>query len=337
MKVKVSLIFGIVFLLIVGFTFQDDGWTKDSSVAKILYSLGMNPPEHYRKKLDPEKVRMGKELVTTGRTTNPNGMKSKYISNYFVCTDCHNQKREDPILYESNPEARLDYVRKTNQPFLQTTTFWGIVNRETWYNGDYEKKYGELVIPARTSLAEATQLCAKECSSGRYLKDWELEAIIQYYWTLELKLGDLEMSDKEMRKLNMLSHSENSRHELIDFLRGKFMTASPATFVEMPTSLKEGYPERATANAQRGEQLYESSCMSCHRAHGPSLLILDKDKFTMKRFRRHLKRYDDFNLYQITRHGTYAEHGHQQYMPRYTAERLSNQQVEDLRAYIEGK
>lgn len=335
MKNKLIIFFGVILLVTLGFTIQDEVWTKDSSVAQILYSLGMDKPTHYREDLDPEKIRMGKELVYTGRATKVNGRKSSYISSYFVCTDCHNQEREDPILNESNPESRLNYTLENNLPFLQSTTFWGIVNRETWYNDDYVKKYGDLVKPARTSLAESTQLCAKECSSGRYLEDWELEAILQYYWTLELKLGDLEMSPKEMRKLNILSHSETERSELIDFLREKFMLASPATFVEMPTSLKEGYPERATANSKRGEQIYESSCMYCHKAHGPSLLILDKDKFTLKKFRKHMTKYDDFNLYQITRHGTYAEHGHQQYMPRYSKERLSNQQVEDLRAYIE--
>lgn len=337
MKKSSVVLLTTIAMLALGFTFQDDGWDKDSSVARILYSLGMDKPEHYRPELDPEKVRMGKEIVFTGRATKKNGLKSSYVSSYFVCTDCHNQEREDPILSESNPDTRLDYVLNKKIPFLQSTTFWGIVNRETWYNGDYVEKYGELVKPARTSLAEATQLCAKECSSGRYLKDWELEAILQYYWTLELKLGDLEMSNKEQRKLNILSHSEKDRKELIDFMRDKFMTASPATFTDMPKSLKEGYPERVTADAKRGEQLYESSCMYCHKAHGPSLLILDKDKFTLKKFRKHMTRYDDFNLYQITRHGTYAEHGHQQYMPRYTAERLSNQQVEDIRAFIEGR
>ena len=46
------------------------------------------------------------------------------------------------------------------------TTFYGITNRETWYNDDYYKKYGDLVKPANENLVEAVQLCAMECSQG---------------------------------------------------------------------------------------------------------------------------------------------------------------------------
>ena len=42
-------------------------------------------------------------------------------------------------------------------------------------------------------------------------------------------------------------------------------------------------------------------------------------------------------LYEIVRHGTYADTGHRAYMPNFTAERLSNAQVEDLRAYVLGE
>ena len=40
-------------------------------------------------------------------------------------------------------------------------------------------------------------------------------------------------------------------------------------------------------------------------------------------------------MYEVIRHGTYDVLGHQEYMPQYTLEKLSDQQIEDLRAYIE--
>ena len=42
-----------------------------------------------------------------------------------------------------------------------------------------------------------------------------------------------------------------------------------------------------------------------------------------------------FSLYQIIAYGTYAIPGHKPYMPHYPLERMSKQQVEDLRAYVE--
>jgi len=75
------------------------------------------------------------------------------------------------------PEARLTYTAERGLPFLQGTTMYGAVSRETYYNGDYDKKYGELVKPARHDIRGAIQLCAVECAQGRALKDWELESI----------------------------------------------------------------------------------------------------------------------------------------------------------------
>ena len=37
---------------------------------------------------------------------------------------------------------------------------YGTVNKVSWYNGDYFKKYGALVKPANQSLKEAIHLCA---------------------------------------------------------------------------------------------------------------------------------------------------------------------------------
>jgi mono/diheme cytochrome c family protein len=39
-------------------------------------------------------------------------------------------------------------------------------------------------------------------------------------------------------------------------------------------------------------------------------------------------------LYQIVRYGTYAKTGRKQYMPLYTKEKMSDEQLNDLVAYI---
>ena len=316
---------------------QTDKWNDDTNLAEVMYAMGKEKPTHYLTEIDSVKARMGKEIVYFGRAIMENGRKSNYVSKYFVCTDCHNQEREDPFLPNSDPDDRLDYVAEKGIPFLQGTTFWGMVNRDTWYNQDYVKKYGKLVEKAHNDLGESTQLCAVECSSGRPLEDWEEEALIHYYWTLQLKMGDLELKDKEWNKLRILAGSEKDRGEVIEMLESKYMTYSPAHFVEPNYPLGTHYEVEKEADKIRGEKLFESSCMTCHKAEGPSLLVLDKSKYTKKKFRKHMNKDTDFNLYKIIRKGTYAEPGHKQYMPHYPLERMSNQQVEDLRAYIESR
>ena len=63
-------------------------------------------------------------------------------------------------------------------------------------------------------------------------------------------------------------------------------------------------------------------------------MTLETDKVTFQKFKRHLSKNTDYNLYNIVRHGTYAGEGKPRYMPLYPEERLSNQQLEDLKAYI---
>jgi mono/diheme cytochrome c family protein len=300
----------------------------------ILIALGESKPSHYIENPDAQKIAIGKELVYKGRADLPDGGKSRYISKFYVCTDCHNQVQEDPFMPESNPDTRLDYAIKNDLKFLQATTFWGMVNRESWYNEDYVKKYGALVEPAHKSLAESTQLCARECSSGRYLEDWELEAIMQYYWTIQIKLGDLKLSDVEMEKLKTAWASNVPNPEIRSLLKSKIMLYSPATFVEKHE--KEA-AQNLKADASRGEQIWKRSCMTCHREYGPSQLILDDSRQTMQKFKRRLGDGSNFDLYQILRHGTHAEPGHRQYMPLYPLERMSLQQIADIQGYIESK
>ena len=154
-------------------------------------SLGEEVPNKVDPAINGVSPERGKELVLYGKTSKPNGGKTKKQSKHFVCTSCHNIQREDPDLTVSDPQARLEYVQKNGMPFLQGTTLYGAVNRTSFYNGDYEKKYGDLVKPARNSIREAIQLCAVECAQGRRLENWELESVLSYLWTIGLKMEDL--------------------------------------------------------------------------------------------------------------------------------------------------
>ncbi len=337
MKSLVYISIGVGLLVILSFgNLKPIALDESQSLVEVLHQLGLEYPKHHIAKLDPAKVEIGRQLVYNGRAEMPDGSKSNYISKFYVCTDCHNQVQEDPIISVSNPDTRLQYVVDNNLKFLQATTFWGMVNREFWYNDDYVIKYGSLVEAAHESLAASTQLCARECSSGRYLEEWELEAIMQFYWTLELNLSDLNLNAAELQQVQNALNNGTNKAETVKLLKSKYAIKSPATFAHEPENKAEGYAN-LEGNAANGKLIWENSCKTCHREYGPSQLILDDSKFTLKKFKRNFKKEGNFNLYTIIRHGTYAEPGHRQYMPLYTEERMSNQQIEDLRAFIESE
>lgn len=306
---------------------------EDTNVADVLEQLGDERAPH-RIIYTEEQRRQGEEIVKYGRTTR-NGKRSKRVSKHYVCTSCHNVEREDPILWESNPDTRLAYVKERGLPFLQGTTFKGIANRVSWYNDDYVKKYGSDKIDlAHENLREATQLCAIECAQGRPMKMWEMDAVLAYYWSLQYTLDDLDMTTEEFSEFSEMAMNNEKAEESIAFLKGKYFQKSPANFFNAPPDKEAGY-EGLTGDPVRGRDIYDLSCQHCHKPDGVSHYLMDHSKMTFRQLKRNIKKDSHFSLYQIIAYGTYAIPGHRPYMPHYPIERMSLQQVEDLRAYIE--
>lgn len=333
MRVAIIILGSLLIVPLLSFLVETPEPTpEDVSLMLFRQSLGVELPAHYRAEPDLSQVEMGRQLVHEGRA-DYNGAKSVYISKFYACTSCHNTVREDPDLTKVDPDARLDYAIEQDIPYLQASTFWGIVNREEWYNDDYVKKYGDLVVEANKSLEASIQLCAQECSQGRELEAWEMEAILCYLSSLELKVEDLDLDQDEY--LWMYSDKVD-RDEVLDFLDKKFLARSPATFSEAPADKVSGYPvEQSMVDMEDGRMIYKLSCQHCHRPEGESDLILDDDKKTARWLRRNFDADSRYSLYEIVRHGTYAEYGHREYMPLYTQEKMPDHQVESLRAYIE--
>jgi mono/diheme cytochrome c family protein len=307
---------------------------KQSSLAKTLEMLGDKPlphqPDMSIKGVSREK---GADLVLKGITSSPQNKKTNKQSNHFVCTSCHNIQREDPDLRISDPQTRLLYARDNNLSFLPGTTLYGAVNRTSFYNGDYEKKYGDLVRPARYDLREAIQLCAVECAQGRKLEAWEVESILAYLWSIDLKLEDLQLSSDEYDELNAALNGEGNRELMVENLKARFLAGAPATFVTPPDDRKDGY--NYDGDPQNGKLVYDLSCKHCHENQRYAFFNLDDSKYSFKHMEKHISRYTRYSIYQVIRWGTSPIPGKRAYMPNYTLEKLSHQQVEDLRAYIE--
>jgi len=217
-----------------------DKFEQDKSVAVIEETFGKD----YSKKKPNTKLKgvsaaVGEDIVKYGISKRPGEKKSRRQSKHFVCTSCHNVEREDPNLAFPTPEARLNYTIEKGLPFLQGTTLYGAVNRDSYYNGDYEKKYGELIKPARHDIRGAIQLCAVECAQGRKLKDWEIESVLAYLWTIDLKVKDVNLTDIDKDFLGYILENMGDKDKGLKLLDDKYAKKSEATFLDPKAHLRK--------------------------------------------------------------------------------------------------
>lgn len=302
------------------------------SVYSVLKSLGDKTANHELNTNIPKaSVEIGRSIVHTGFAQVGNKKMGRKQSKHFVCISCHNVAREDQDLANPNPDDRLNYAEKNGLAFLQGTSLWGAVNRVSWYNEDYELKYGKLVDPARNDLREAIQLCAVECAQGRKLKNWELESILAYLWTLDIKLNDLALTEDENEIIEQALQNKADKQEAIQLIKNKYAQYSPASFVDVNNSkevLENG-------NATNGRKIYELSCQHCHLNGKYSFFNMDGSKMTYSLLERHFdKKHSPYSSYQMARKGTYSVYGKRSYMPHYPLERMSTQQLADLKAFF---
>jgi len=334
---KLFILVMLPLVLFLGASMQMEDSLKlngESSVWEVLKKLGEPEPNHtVNSSVRGYNVEAGKKIVLEGTGHSAEGKKARLQSKHFVCTSCHNVAKEDPDLSVVDAQGRLDYCAENNLPFLQGTTLYGAVNRTSFYNDDYEKKYGELVEPARNNLREAIQLCAVECSQGRRLKTWELESVLGYLWTLELKMKDLNLAEADYNSIE--SSMNNSTKEQLatrDLIKSKYLSGSPAHFIDPPADRKNG--SGLTGDPENGKKIYEIGCMHCHEKERYSFFNLEDAKQDFCYLKSNFANTEFGSIYQVGRYGTKPHPGKRAYMPQYTKEKMSRQQMEDLRAYI---
>jgi len=326
----------ICFGLTAAMLIQPNPYDKQTPVSSVLIALGDETPEHYIGTHDMDKLSKGKDLIITGGPW-MNGKVEYRLSNHFVCVDCHNIQPESTFADDNDPDSRLQYAKEFNQAYLPGSTLYGITNRTSWFNGDHEKKYGkELIDPARHDLKNAIQLCSKECSVGRELTDEEMESVLHFLNSMELKMKDLNLSDDELAQIVKVGQTPEEKEVNIKLIKSKYLDGYPATFAEaIPKKERKMGKE---GNLENGKWIYDKSCMHCH---SPEKTITDrtvfgteKDQKDFKWLASYFKKSNGGSIYWITRHGTASKDHIPQYMPIYSKEKLSNSQVEDLAAYI---
>lgn len=301
------------------------------NVVDVEFALGGSKPNHYMSEYDKKLAQAGEVLLKKGKASynNKNG---SLISPHFNCTDCHNMVKETEDITDLDPQNRLDYLVENNLPYTPGSSLYGIYNRSKFYNDDYDKKYGELVIDARDTLENAIQLCAEYCASGRPLVDWELNAIMHYFKSQELKIKDLDLNSQEQSNIKTLLENKKSDKEALTLIQSKYISGYPATFTGAKGEDQRKYGEGG--DVENGKKIYESGCMYCHKNKRVTFLNLDNDVLSGQYLWKHRKGYDDLSIYQVVRWGTYPIIGRQQYMPLYTKEKMSDKQLEDLMSYI---
>lgn len=220
---------------------------------------------------------------------------------------------------------------KNRLPFLPGTTFYGIVNRTTWFNGDYLRKYGTSIGEANTNLVKSIQLCATQCAMGRKLEDWEVQAVLEYFWSIELKLQDLNFSESDWTKLKRGSTGSRKNQGLISWLKGFYLDASPATF-STPPNPKEVL-ESYTPNIEKGKAIYVLSCLSCHKTGRITSFIFGNSPVKYRLLNAHTDYGANFSVFDAVRNGIKASPG-KGYMPNYPLQRISDRQLKDLQAFI---
>lgn len=328
----------ILGMILFGFFFGvkkvDSELTGKEPVQKIIEKLGgENSPNMPNKVLPGASIEIGENLVKYGKAKHLGGGLTRRQSKHFVCTSCHNIEKESAYLNLVDPQERLEYVSEKSMPFLQGSPLFGIVNRTSFYNDDYEKKYGDLVLKARNNIREAIQLCAVECSQGRQLDDWEIESILMYLWTIDIKLDDLIFDEADLNLLQNAIKTGEGKPEALAMLRSKYLPTSPAHFTDPPVERKKNV-DGESSDVKNGQLIYDQACLHCHERNDYSYYRLNHEKLSFQQLKNRMKYYDERSFYQVIRYGTKPKYGKKAYMPQYTIEKMSVKQLEDLRAYI---
>lgn len=320
-------------IMIMAWTYQPTDSISDKSVIEVLESLGADyGAKKPNMSISGVSAEVGRSIIEDGFAPKPGGGKTGQQSKHFVCTSCHNTQREDPDLTVSDPAARLAYTSDRDLPFLQGTTLYGAVNRDNYYNGDYYKKYGDLVDAARNDVRGAIQLCAVECAQGRSLDDWEVESILAYMWSQQLQMTDLALSEEERSTIENAVAGSGDKSAAQKLINSKYLNGSPATFIKPPEDRKVG--TGFDGDSKMGMLVYKNSCLHCHKNGEYSFFQMDDHAITHKYLNRKADKYSRQSIYQVTRWGVPPKSGKRSYMPQYTSERMSDQQLADLRAYI---
>ena len=164
------------------------------------------------------------------------------------------------------------------------------------------------------------------------MENWEIRTVLHYFKSLELKISDLKFSDQEIAQISKALVANNKK--AIKIIKSKYAQFNDAHFGTSEIPKIEGYDP----DLKRGHFIFENGCLHCHSAEkNITNFDLDMSALTFKFLNNKKNKYSSYSISHITRHGTYAISGRKQYMPQYSFENMSNEQMLDLFYFIETK
>ncbi len=286
----------------------------------------------------PQSAQKGLELVQESQTTDFNGRKIAKIAS-IPCLACHNAQPEYNRLDELDPQKRLIYADSAQMPFLPGAPFYGIVNRIYFFTEDYQTIYknepkDKLIKAAHVDLRKAIQACNQVYAKGRELENWEVESILAYFWSLEIKMGDLNVPEEDMQDVSYSLTTNLGNAKAVNVLRRHYPEVYPATLTAAQPVAKRKKTSPILNNFSNGRKIYELSCLYCHGGKKYADFKLDEEQSTFLFLK---KNFDDttsrFSIYDALRYSPTSK-SNRSGTPHFTQQRLSDQQLQDLRFYI---
>lgn len=310
--------------------------TDKTKVWRIMSGLGKVNVNSLYKSI-PHDVLKGEQLVTKGVTVDFKGRTTPRTSPKLTCVACHSIEPEHPFYGTIDAKARLEHADSMGMPFLPGAPLYGLVNRVAFFMDDYQRKFvhkqAYALKDGHRNIRLAIQACNTIYAKGRPLQDWELESILDYLWTLELKMGDLGVPDSVLVlvKESMETNLANSR--AVNLMRRYYPEVYPATLVP-PLPIEEREEVSPVLNDYNsGKAIYRRSCLHCHANRRFANLKLDQSPNSFKLLKKHMDSGSRQDFYDAVRYQPDSKANRSQ-PPHYTAERMSDQQIQDLRFYI---
>ncbi|BDS14744.1 cytochrome c family protein [Aureispira anguillae] len=313
--------------------------TDETKVWKVMTSLGkvnVNVLDKQRR----HDATKGQQLVMRGYTRNFKGQKTAKTSSKLFCVACHTTEKEHPQIGTMNPQSRLEHGDSVGIPFLPGAPFYGLVNRVAFFTNDYQHIFAHknrlALQVGHRDIRKAIQACNTVYAKGRSLEAWEIESILAYLWTMELKMGDLQVPDTLITIIEDAIKTNIGNSRAVNLMRRYYQEVYPASLIS-PIPVGERNLISPVLNSySNGRRVYKQSCLHCHAGKRYANFGLDRSQKTFKFLKKHFDLTSKYSIYDALRYSPGSK-GNKTNPPHYTVERMSNQQLQDLRFYITQK
>lgn len=313
--------------------------TGETPLWEVMTQLGKINPNDVHKK-GRGNVSKGKELVMTGVTRDYKGKKITPIAGKMACVSCHTLEREHPELAMIEPQKRLEHADSVGIPFVPGSPFFGMVNRIMFFTDDFKNKFNppkaihrQYILDGHSNIRLAINACNMVNANGRRLEMWEVESILAFMWTLELKIADLEMLESDLQKVEGAIATNRDNARAVNLLRRYYPEVYPAIFPPIMEVEERKRISPVINSFSNGKRLYKKSCLHCHLNKRYADFKLDNKQKTFKMLKKHFDDDSRYSIYLAHRYNPDPK-AFKTHAPLFTEQRMSDKQLQDLRFFV---